>query len=127
MSLFDLPPPVFPARIVVLTFELVPPGEAHDVYSGNTKPFQTNFVKRNIKGTSVKLDETDAYGEYLRVLEHLSLEDANLCAVQLTEIFEECLQGSPVVVRMKATKHDTEKLKSVLEKFKNTEHIRVEI
>lgn len=127
MSLFDLPPPVFPGRIVIMTFELLSPGKAHVVFSGNTKPFQTNFIKRNIKGKSVKLEATDAYGEYLRVLEHLSLEDANACAAKLTDIFEECLQRSPVVVRVKETKHDLEKLKSAVENFKDTEHIRIEI
>ena len=68
MSVFDLPPPVFPARIVVLTFELLSESKAHVVFSGNTKPFQFNFTQRNIKGTSVKLEPHDMYGEYFRVL-----------------------------------------------------------
>ena len=127
MSVFDLPPPVFPCRIVVLTFELLSPAKAHAVFSGNTKPFQNNFIQRSIKGTNVKLDPTDIYGEYFRVLEHVNLEDATTGVRVLTDIFEGCLQKSPVVVRMKETKYDTEQLKKVMAKFKDAEHIRIEI
>ena len=127
MSLFDLPPPVFPARIIIATFELLSPGKSHVVFSGNTKPFQNNFVNRSIKGRAVKLGAMDVYGEYFRVLEHLSLEDTSAGALKLQDIFEECLQKSPVVVRVKETKHDLENLKKMMENFKNTSHIRIEI
>jgi len=39
MTTFDLAPPVFPGRLVVLTSALVDAGTTHIVFSGNTKPF----------------------------------------------------------------------------------------
>ena len=127
MSVFDLPPPVFPARIVVVTFELLSPAKAHVVFSGNTKPFQRNFIQRNIRGTVVKLDVTDIYGEYFRVLEHVNLEDTTAGITVLKDMFEECLENSPIIVRAKETKHDTENLKDIMRNFKDIEHIRIDI
>ena len=97
------------------------------MFSGNTKPFQRNFIQRNIKGTVVKLEATDIYGEYFRVLEHLNLGDTTAGVTGLKDIFEECLENSPIVVRAKETKHDMENLKEILGNFKNIEHIRIEI
>jgi hypothetical protein len=128
MSVFDLPPPVFPPRIVILTFQVQTPDKVHLVFSGNTKPFQEGFVKRGIKGRSVKLNPTDPYGEYLRVQEGVSLADKQACVDYLKDIFQECLQGSPVIVRVKATKFDLEKLKSVLSEFMTVSpKLRIEI
>ena len=108
MSVFDLPPPTFPARIVVLTFEIVSATKVHCIFSGNTKPFQNNFVKRSIKGKSVKVSTNDMYGEYLRVMEHVNIGDEEACAKMLQDMFEECMEGSPIVVRVKETKFDLE-------------------
>ena len=49
MSVLQVPPPVFPSRIVVLTVEPVTPEIVHFVCSGNTKPFQQEFVKATYK------------------------------------------------------------------------------
>ena len=73
MTTFDLPPSVCPGRLVVLTFELVDAGTLHIVISGNTKPFMKGFLNMQIKGKSIKLKESDDYGEYFRVYENLSL------------------------------------------------------
>ena len=53
MSVFDLPPPIFPARIVILTFQVLEPEKVHAIFVGNTRPFQAGFVKHNIKGETV--------------------------------------------------------------------------
>ena len=50
MSVFDLPPPIYPPRIVILTFELESAVTGHVIFSGNTKPFQAGFVGLKIKG-----------------------------------------------------------------------------
>lgn len=73
MATFDLAPPVFPGRLAVLTFELVDAGTTHIVFSANTMPFMKGFQNMQIKGKSIKLNETDDYGEYFRVYENLSL------------------------------------------------------
>ena len=127
MSLFDLPPPHFPARIIVLTFQVLEPKKVHAIFSGNTKPFQANFVQRGIKGKSIKMDPADLYGEYYRVKEYLSLEDEVACVAVLRDLFENCLLSSPVVVRLKDTKHDTEQLQKVIANFKDVSNIRIEL
>ena len=127
MSLFELPPPHFPSRIVVLTFELLGPKKAHAVFSGNTKPFQMNFVRREIKGAVKKINSTDAYGEYYRVKEYISLEDEMKCVGVLRDLFENCLLSSPVVVRLKSTHHDKEQLQKIMANFKSASNIRIEL
>jgi hypothetical protein len=62
------------------------------------------------------------------VQEGVSLADKQACVDYLKDIFQECLQGSPVIVRVKATKLDLEKLKSVLSEFSTVEpKLRIEI
>ena len=126
-SPFELPPPHFPSRIVVLTFELLGPKKAHAVFSGNTKPFQMNFVRREIKGAVKKINSTDAYGEYYRVKEYISLEDEMKCVGVLRDLFENCLLSSPVVVRLKSTHHDKEQLQKIMANFKSASNIRIEL
>ena len=127
MSVFDLPPPIFPARIVILTFEMLGPGKAHAIFAGNTKPFQAGFVKHGIKGKTVKIDPEDPYGEYLRVLEHLSLAEEWKCVGRLKSVFEDILLNSPVVIRATETLHDLEKLRKVVDHFKAYTNIKIEL
>ena len=125
-SMFELPPPVFPLRIVVLTFELTSPEGAHMIFSGNTKPFQENFVKRHIKGKSVKSNPNNVYGEYYRVIENINLTLVKECSDRLSDIFSDCLAGSPVVVRVRDSKHSRNLLGEVLKPFKELHHIRID-
>jgi hypothetical protein len=106
MSVFDMPPPIFPGRLVVMTFELLASDRCHIVFSGNTKPFQKGFEARGIKGASVKTNPGDAYGEYFRVLEHVALTNEEKTVKYLQEIVEEVMQESPMIIRMKFTDHD---------------------
>ena len=55
------------------------------------------------------------------------MEDAPGAAEVLKDIFEDCLEKSPVVVRIKETKYDTEPLKELMAKCKDTEHVRIEL
>ena len=64
MTMFDLAPPVFPGRLVVLTLELVDAGTTHITFSGDTKPFMNGFWKMQIKANSIQLSEADDLGEY---------------------------------------------------------------
>ena len=127
MSVFDLPPPHFPPRIVVLTFELVNPDKVHLIFSGNTKPFQANFVKRNIKGTSLKAKPEDTYGEYLRVLEHLDIKDEAKAVATLKDLLDKCLLESPVSLRCQDTKLDRENLEQVVAHFTNVANVRIDM
>ena len=125
-SVFDLPPPTFPTRITILSFEMVSEEKAHAVFGGNTKPFQAGFVQLKIKGRSVKASPTDQYGEFYRVMEHVDLLDDEGCFKRLEDIVTNCLKGSPVVVRVAETNIDTVNLSKVLAKFVTCQNVRVE-
>jgi len=127
MSVFDLPPPIFPARIVILTFQVLEPEKVHAIFAGNTQPFKAGFVKHGIKGKTVRIDPDDPYGEYMHVIEHLSLAEERTCVERLKSVFEDVLQNSPVVIRVKETEHDLEKLKKVVDYFKANANIRIEL
>ena len=74
----------------------------------------------------MKIDPEDPYGEYLRVLEHLSLAEEWKCVGCLKSVFEDILQNSPVVIRVKETPHDLEKLAySVLKKNRELSNGRI--
>ena len=45
-SCFHLPPPVYPARFVVLTIQAIAKDKIHLIFGGNTKPFSLMFFKR---------------------------------------------------------------------------------
>ncbi len=102
MSVFDLPPPVFPARIVTVTFEPASSDHVHVVFGGNTKPFQRGFVEMKIKGQAYKERPEDQYGEYFRVISELDVGKTDECIAYLKEIVvDKCLCSSPVIVRKK--------------------------
>jgi hypothetical protein len=130
LTVFDVPPPTFPSRIVILTFELLSDTTAHAIFSGNTKPFQTGFGKLKIRGTSVKLQPTDEYGEFFRVREPAyNLSALTACTDELKMILGNgCLKSSPVIIRMNnATKSDTSALFALTEALQECDNIRLEL
>ena len=75
----------------------------------------------------MKIDPEDPYGENLRVLEHLSLAEEWKCVGRLKSVFEDVLQNSPVVIRVKESRHDLEKLKKVVDYFKANANVKIEL
>ena len=127
-TVFDLPPPTFPNRIVVLTFELLSATQAHLIFSGNTKPFQAGFGALKIKGKSVLVNPNDKFKEFFRVREDMDLTDEDACASELKNIFEVgCLQSSPVVVRIQETKHAISAVQKIMACFTNYPNLRLEL
>ena len=127
ITVFELPPPIFPPRIVTCNFELVNDTVAHVVFGGNTKPFQTEFVKAGVEGKSVKVNPDDQYGEYYRVIKNMNLAKPKEVVAELTSVFDDVLHGSPVILRIKKTTHGTKNLKEVFELLvTETKHIRID-
>ena len=127
MSIFELPPPIFPARLVTCNFEMVTDTIAHVIFGGNSKPFQAGFVRARVEGKSVKLNPDDAYGEYYRVMKDVDLANSVGAAAQLKNIFSDVLHGSPVVLRVKKTEHDLKNLKAVAALLlSDRKHIRID-
>ena len=75
----------------------------------------------------MKIDPQDPYGEHMRVMEHLSLAEESTCVARLKSVFEDVLQNSPVVIRVKESRHDLGKLKKVVDYFKASANIRIEL
>ena len=126
-TVFQLPPPIFPARIVTCNFQLLSDTTTHVIFGGNTKPFQMEFVKEGIDGASVKTNPNDTYGEYFRVLKNFDVANSEDAAQQLTTIFDDVLHGSPVVLRVKETPHGLKKLRDVFALLDTEKrHIRID-
>jgi hypothetical protein len=126
MTTFDLAPPVFPGRLVVLTFELVDTDTTHIIFSGNTKPFMKGFQDLQIKGKSMKLNEADDYGEYFRVYENLSLIDPAAATTYLSKLHRDCLHCSPIVLRVMESTVNRVKLQVVLDSMKDMTNVRLD-
>ena len=128
MSVFDLPPPVFPQRIVTMTFEPVSANHVHVVFGGNTRPFQNGFVTMKIKGQAYKVDPSDQYSENFRVICDVDTSKTQECIDYMTEILgEKCLQSSPIIVRQKQNAHVNLKLPDVLKALAMRAHVRLDI
>ena len=49
------------------------------------------------------------------------------CVGRLKSVFEDILRNSPVVIRVKETPHDLEKLKKVVNYFKANANVKIEV
>ena len=128
INVFQLPPPVFPSRIIIATFELVSVDKVHVIFSGNTRVFQTAFVRMGIKGQSYKVDPSDEYSEYFRVVQGLELEASSGAAAFLKGLLgEECLKSSPVVLRAHESSHDNTLLAKLVLQLKDVSNVRSEV
>ena len=127
VSIYDLPPPVFPPRLVIMTFEYQA-DFTHVIFSGNTKPFQPGFVALKIKGQSFKSTPEQQYGEYFRVIQDLSITDTMKAVKFLEEILgEKCLKHSPVVFKLKPSENDRTNINAVLESFRTCPNVRMDV
>ena len=95
-TVFDIPPPAFPTRLVIWSFELKPDNKIHAVFESNTRPFQAGFVAAGIKGRAVKLNAADAYPEYSALSNTWT---CRTCRIVL-HVLQEVLHGSPVIIPM---------------------------
>ena len=126
-SVFDIPPPTFPTRIIILGLELVSETKLHAVFGGNTRPFQTEFVERGIAGRSMKLNAEDAYSEYFRTIEFIDCEEPEACAERLKDVLQQVLRGSPVVIRIKDSKIDPTNATKIVHILRELQNVKVDV
>ena len=122
-QIFDVPPPSFPCRYVVLILEQGPNNRMHAMFGGNTKPFQEAFVGAKIK-LRTHQKENAPFPEYYRVLESMDLEDEGTCLTELGDVFSHVLYDSPVVIKVKANKIDPEKTLKIVKKLEEFVNVR---
>ena len=128
VSVYHLPPPIFPPRIVIATCEILDANLARIVFSGNTRPFQRGFVSLQMKGQALKRHPEDSDGAYLWVLPTVDMSQKNAAVAMLADIFgDKVFHHSPVVIRMKATNADTKNFRRVLEALTaSCGHLRID-
>jgi hypothetical protein len=128
LSVFDVPPPTFPHRIVVMTFQLVSSTVTNIIFSGNTKPFQTQFAGLGIKGKGMQVLPDDKFPEFFRCIEDRQLTKAENLLNELKNILGAgCLKSSPVIVRIKPTKYDTANAKKIFEGLADCKNVRMDV
>jgi hypothetical protein len=131
MSVFDLPPPTFPYRIVTVSFEMLTSAKVNVIFGGNTKPFQAGFAQRSVGLCTLKKDLKDPssnpYAEYFRVIENVDISASQTCIDYLKDFLDTCLQGAPVLVRIRKTTCDTTAIEAIIQSLQTAmRHMRVE-
>ena len=127
MTLFHLPPPCFPTRIVVMTMEMITKDEVHLVFSGNTKPFKNGFFDLGAK--LAKADSADQnYPEYYRVWRNVCLKDVTKAIGFLEKIMgTQCLDHSPVMVRINNDADSSlSNVQQCLDHVKDLPHVQID-
>ena len=97
----DAPPPCFPSRLLIATIEAVSPSTVSIVWSGNTKPYKTQFEDLGIGGKAVKKNENDAYGEYFRKKDNISVAAGPELSEALALFGDALVKNAPVIVRIR--------------------------
>ena len=100
-SVTDAPPPCFPSRLIIATIEAVSPSTVSIVWSGNTKPYKTQFEILGIGGKAVKKDPNDAYGEYFRKKDNISVASGPELAEAMALFGDALVKNAPVIVRIR--------------------------
>ena len=126
VTVFDVPPPLFPNRITILQIQLVSETKMHAVFGGNTMPFRTAFENLNVPVRSFKKNASDLYNQYVRTVEHMDMEEPEECIAKLTEILKTVLKSSPIIVRMHDSKVDPKNLKTIMESIKHLPNVRLD-
>jgi hypothetical protein len=112
MSLLHVPPPVYPARHVVLTIEVVTEALAHLIFNGNTKPFQAGFEKQ---GMTLKTMPQKPYPEYFRILRNFEVSNPISACAALSKICgEEVFFDAPLVLRVMPSTVDCSQIDAML-------------
>jgi len=116
MSLLHVPPPVYPARHVVLTIEVVTEALAHLIFSGNTKPFQAGFEKQGMKQVSGRFEiPQKPYPEYFQILRNFEVSNPiNSFAALRKYCGEALLFDAPLVLRVMPSKVDCSRIVEML-------------
>ena len=125
MSVFDLPPPIVPPRVVVMSLEMIAESELNVVCGGNVGPFHAGFAHRNIKLCNV----VNAWGieSFVRIMAHLDISGSQNCMDLIGDLLDNCLQGAPVVVRIKETAFDSKAAEAIIRSLQTgARHMRIE-
>ena len=95
------------------------------IFGGNTKPFQAEFSREDIKLKMQKITGS-AYPEYYRVIEHMTIDkDVAPCMQKLTHILENILYGSPVIVQVNDQNQNTELAQAIISELKKLPNVEV--
>ena len=125
-SFFHLPPPVFPARFVVLQIKPASESKVHFVFGGNTKPFNATFKAQDFQ--SKKRDGATAqdYAEYFQVKMNVAIDNVSEHDSMVKSICTDALLDSPLVVRCPLGDGSVGALSHLLASFKKRDTVLAE-
>ena len=126
-DMLGLPPPVYPARTVIVQFEIVSKTLVNVIVLGNTKPFSAGLAKLGFLLKS-KQNEGDAYPEYFRTLANVDMTQTQKMEDMLDAMAgAEVLCGSPCVVRSLSTEVQGHGFPAILEMCKTKKNFVIEV
>ena len=109
-----LPPPVYPARNIVVGLEVVDEDLMHVVVSGNNKAFSRQLANLGFQPKTKQTGE--AYPEYFRTMANVQLnEEANVEQLFKNLAGQAGFAGSPVILRTEASTINSDKLLALIE------------
>jgi len=128
-SVFAIPPPCFPARIVIMTVTATSDQFACVVWSGGTKPFYQAFNDLKIK---MSVDDSrravTGQSEYYRVQHNVDFTSKVACEAYLSGILgDKCLKGSPTIVRFRGQSYKPDLFLAVLQELKKRPNVDVQV
>ena len=126
-SCFHLPPPVYPARFVVLTIQAIAKDKIHLMFGGNTKPFAAMFLTQ---GYSLKKREDanhkDPYPDFFYVKKTVDISGESERESLVDAICTKLVLKSPLFVRAPAEDGTRPALSSFVGKLKAVSSVCVE-
>ena len=125
VTVFDLPPPNFPARVVTLTFEMVSESIVHIVFAGNLLAFSEGFAAAKVLGDYHTANGRQ-YPDFHRFIRNESISNVKDAQDKMNFILNELLAGVPVILRAKESEISLEPLQQVLSIYKESSHVRIE-
>ena len=90
------------------TIEASGKGTVSIVWSGNTRPFRSQFEELGIGGKAMKKNESDRYGQFSRKADKLGIRSSGERAEVEALFGKNLVMKSPVVVKLRALPADND-------------------
>jgi len=125
ISVYDMPPPCFPPRLVILTVTATSDQYGCLCWSGGTKPFSDGFNNLKIKRSQeVKNGNTEWY----RVKHNVDFSNKTEVVTQLQDVLgSQCLSASPTIVKFRPQHFKPDLFVKALTELKSCRNVDVEL
>ena len=118
----EVPPPCYPASLLVATIEAPSKNSISIVWSGNTMPFKNNFESLGVGGKTLKRADSDSFGEYFRKKDNICILSAEDREQVLPLLGDNLLRGAPVVVQIRDPPNEDDAFQELLKELQKMEN-----